>query len=231
MIEPNEPFPMTTRTDPNRSNTPSAPLLAVALLAVAYAIAYRLAPEWTIPNLSPIGALCLFSLAFYPARWGFLLPLGVMVVSDLTLYSWYGWSPFNLPVYLCFAVYGLAGLAWRTRPGILRLAFGTVGSGLVFFVITNFVVWLGASQGVSAPAGTAVLEEPTTRYSHPLIRYSRDLKGLGACYAMALPFYRNTLLGDLVFTSAFFGMAFASIRLVNAGRRLHAPVSTNANQL
>lgn len=231
VIEPNEPYPMTTNIGPNESKTPSTPLLVVTLAAIAYAIAYRLAPEWTIPNLSPIGALCLYSLAFYPARWGFLLPLGVMVATDLTLFQWYGWSPFNLPVYLCFAMYGLAGLAWRTRPGMLRLAFGTVGSGLVFFIVTNFVVWLGASQGVSNHSGASIFEEPTTHYSHPLIRYSRDLKGLGACYAMAVPFYRNTLLGDLVFTSAFFGMAFASIRFANAGRRLHAPVSTNATQL
>jgi hypothetical protein len=114
---------------------------------------------------------------------------------------------------------------------MLRLAFGTVGSGLVFFIVTNFVVWLGASQGVSNHSGAATFEEPTTHYSHPLIRYSRDLKGLGACYAMAVPFYRNTLLGDLVFTSAFFGAAFASIRLANVGKSIHGRVSTNATQL
>ena len=150
VIEPNEPYPMTTNIGPNESKTPSTPLLVVTLAAIAYAIAYRLAPEWTIPNLSPIGAICLYSLAFYPARWGFLLPLGVMVATDLTLFQWYGWSPFNLPVYLCFAMYGLAGLAWRTRPGMLRLAFGTVGSGLVFFIVTNFVVWLGARRALLA---------------------------------------------------------------------------------
>jgi hypothetical protein len=48
---------------------------------------------------------------------------------------------------------------------------------------------------------------------------------------MAVPFYRNTLLGDLVFTSAFFGAAFASIRLANVGKSIHGRVSTNATQL
>ena len=55
-------------------------------------------------------------------------------------------------------------------------------------------------------------EEPTTRYAHPLIRYSRDLGGLASCYAMALPFYRNTLLGDALFTALLFWLAYATER-------------------
>jgi len=74
-------------------------------------------------------------------------------------------------------------------------------------------VWLGASATPAPSTGITMWEEPTAKYAHPLIRYSRDIGGLGACYAMALPFYRNTLLGDAIFTSLFFGMAFASQRL------------------
>lgn len=229
MKNPNESCTMTTHAGSDRSNTPHRAVLAVALTAAAYAIAYRLVPEWTIPNLSPIGALCLFSMAFLPTRWGGLLPLGVMVVTDLVLFSWYGWSPFNIPVYLCFAVYAMSGVAWRIRPGTIRLALGTVGSGIVFFLVTNFMVWLGASQGQSSLSSAAVFEEPTTQYNHPLIRYSRDLKGLGACYVMAVPFYRNTLLGDLLFTSVFFGLAYGAIRLGNIGNASACRSSVHSN--
>ena len=111
-----------------------------------------------------------------------------MVVSDLVLYRWYGWAPFNKVVYLCFAVYGIAGFAWRSRPGVLMLAGGTIGSGLFFFLATNFVVWLGASSVPAPEAGLTMWEEPTTRYAYPLIRYSRDLGGLASCYAMAYKF-------------------------------------------
>lgn len=187
-------------------------ILAIALVAAAYSILYRLAPAYAAPNLSPIGALCLFSLGFLPARWAGLLPLVVMVASDLVLYRWHGWAPFNKVVYLCFAVYGLAGLVWRARPGVLTLAVGTIGSGLFFFLATNFVVWFSASVMPSPEAGLTMWEEPTTRYAHPLIRYSRDLGGLASCYVMALPFYRNTLLGDALFTVLLFGLAFATQR-------------------
>ena len=193
-----------------RATTPA--LLAIALAAAGYSILYRLAPAYAAPNLSPIGALCLFSLGFLPVRWAALVPLAVMVVSDLVLYRWYGWAPFNKVVYLCFAVYGLAGFAWRSRPGVLMLAGGTIGSGLFFFLATNFVVWLGASSVPAPEASLTMWEEPTTRYAYPLIRYSRDLGGLASCYAMALPFYRNTLLGDALFTALFFGLAFAAER-------------------
>lgn len=193
-----------------RATTPA--LLAIALAAAGYSILYRLAPAYAAPNLSPIGALCLFSLGFLPVRWAALLPLAVMVVSDLVLYLWYGWAPFNKVVYLCFTVYALAGLAWRARPGALVLTAGTFGSGLFFFLATNFVVWLGASSVPAPEAGLTMWEEPTTRYAYPLIRYSRDLGGLASCYAMALPFYRNTLLGDALFTALFFGLAFAAER-------------------
>lgn len=205
MSQPNESLPMNLR-----STTPA--ILAIALAAAGYSLLYRLAPAYAAPNMSPIGALCMFSLAFLPARWGAFLPLAVMAVSDLVLYRWYGWAPFNKVVYLCFTVYALAGLAWRARPGALVLAAGTIGSGLFFFLTTNFVVWLGAS-GMPAPeAGLTMWEEPTTRYAYPLIRYSRDLGGLASCYAIALPFYRNTLLGDALFTVLFFGLAFAAER-------------------
>lgn len=198
------------RTMTPRGATPA--ILAIALAAAAYSIAYRLAPDYTLPNLSPMGALCLFSLGFLPFKWGAFVPLGVMAVSDLVLYRWYGWAPFNWVVYLCFAVYALAGLAWRARPAGWVLASGAAGSGIIFFLATNLMVWLNASVYAAPEPGLTMWEAPTTRYAHPMIRYSRDLGGLTSCYAMALPFYRNTLLGDALFTALFFGLAVATER-------------------
>lgn len=51
-----------------------------------------------------------------------------------------------------------------------------VMSSLVFFLVSNF--------GVFASGG-----------------YTYTLEGLLACYTLALPFYTNTLLGDIVYTS------------------------------
>jgi len=53
-------------------------------------------------------------------------------------------------------------------------------ASFLFFVVTNFGVWL---QGW----------------------YAMTLKGLVECYVMALPFYRNSILGDAFYTFAIFG--------------------------
>lgn len=61
-----------------------------------------------------------------------------------------------------------------------------VGSSVFFFVVTNFAVWLEGSL------------------------YPRTLVGLQQCFTLALPFFRNTLLSDLIYTASLFGLyAFA----------------------
>ena len=56
-----------------------------------------------------------------------------------------------------------------------------LGSGLLFFVVTNFSVWLGSAF------------------------YPPTWEGLVACYTAALPFFRNTLVGNLVYSLILFG--------------------------
>jgi hypothetical protein len=35
--------------------------------------------------------------------------------------------------------------------------------------------------------------------------YPRSFSGLMECYLLAIPFFRNTILGDLFYTGVFFG--------------------------
>jgi hypothetical protein len=53
-------------------------------------------------------------------------------------------------------------------------------ASLVFFIVTNFGVWLSGWYGYT-------------------------LEGLSACYIAAIPFYRNQVLGDVFFTALLFG--------------------------
>jgi hypothetical protein len=86
--------------------------------------------------------------------------------------------------YVCFALPALAGvlLARAHFRWPVWLAASAAPS-LVFFIVTNFAVWITASE-----AG-----------------YSRDLAGLAECYTLAIPFYRNMLAGDLFWSAALFG--------------------------
>jgi hypothetical protein len=64
--------------------------------------------------------------------------------------------------------------------GVLGALLGALAGGAAFFAITNFAVWLGDL-------------------------YPHTPSGLADCYIAALPFYRNQIAGDLLFTGALFG--------------------------
>ena len=56
--------------------------------------------------------------------------------------------------------------------------------------------------------------------------YPKTFAGLVACYAAAIPFFQNTLAGDLVFTALLFGGFALAERLLPALREPQgAPVA------
>ena len=118
-------------------------------------------------NFTPIGAI----LIFYGAKRGYkssiILGLSIMIISDLLL----GMSFTTVFVYLGFIGYALTAALYNKRFGIV---VAPVLSSILFFIVTNFGVWLGPW-------------------------YTHDLNGLIKCFTLAIPFYRNTILGDIVF--------------------------------
>ncbi|HEX8168562.1 MAG TPA: DUF6580 family putative transport protein [Beijerinckiaceae bacterium] len=151
-------------------------------LAICVALLFRLAPHpW---NVTPLGAMFLFSGAMVKNKPASLLvPLAALVVSDAAVdmllyggrYSWF--SPFTWGAFLAVAMIG-----WLLRPnaGALRVAGASLAGSATFFLISNFGVW---AQG----------------------HYTPDLQGLVECYVAAIPFLRNTLLGDLGYAALLFG--------------------------
>lgn len=91
-------------------------------------------------------------------------------------------------VYLGFISYALWGNIAKTKLGILG---ASIGGSLSFFIISNIGVWLGPW-------------------------YTHDLVGLVKCFTLALPFYRNTILGDVVYTVAIFS-AYALYQKIKRG--------------
>lgn len=147
--------------------------LALGFLCVAL----RVLPY--APNLSPMGATSVYAGRHLP-RWKALaLVFGSMAVGDALLSYFRGYplvtsvTPF---VYGAFALEVALGGWWRNRRGGVWSAT-TVGA-LGFFVISNFGVWLSGMYGVT-------------------------FAGFASCYVAALPFFPATLLGDLLWTSAF----------------------------
>ena len=84
-------------------------------------------------------------------------------------------------VYGAFVVVTCLGLFLGPKASALRIGSMAFASSVVFFVVTNFAVW--AQSGM----------------------YARTFTGLVECYTLALPFFQNTLAGDLCFSAVLFG--------------------------
>lgn len=148
----------------------------LSIIIVAIGVFSRLIPH--APNIVPIGALMLFGGAYLPKKllW---LPLLALFISDYFI-GFYGID--MLYVYGSFALTGLIGLWLRSRKRPLFVISGALSSSILFFLITNFGVW--------AP--------PNNWYPH-------NFAGLIQSYTMAIPFFRNSLIGDLGYTILLFG--------------------------
>lgn len=170
-------------------------LKAGVLILMIFAAAFsRLLPH--PHNFTPIGAISLFGAAYFSRKYlAFVVPFLAMWFSDLLInnvvyaqmypeyysgFSWFG----NPAVYLSFALIVLLGFVLLQKVTPLRLLGGSLSASLLFFLVTNAQVWLVS---------------PT---------YPNTGAGLMAAYAAGIPFFWNTLLGDLFFTGVLFG-AFA----------------------
>jgi hypothetical protein len=152
------------------------PRLNTLIIMIIAAAATRLIPH--LPNLTSVTALALFGGAYFSnRRLAFLVPLLALLVSDFIL-GFY--QHMEIP-YFSFALIVCIGLRLQQRRTAPRIAGAALLSALVFFIVTNFGVW----------AFDAL--------------YPKTFPGLVACYVAAIPFFRNTLLGDLIYTAVLFG--------------------------
>lgn len=131
------------------------------------------------PNFAPIGAMALFGGAKLNKKYALIIPLAVMLISDYFI-GFYSWQ-IMASVYGSFLIYGLLGIWARKKESWLKIGGATLAGSVLFFLITNGAVWAFG------------------------LMYPHTFGGLIACYAAGLPFWRNTLLGDIFFTAVFFG--------------------------
>ena len=161
--------------------------------AILAAAALRLVPHPA--NFSPIDAMALFSGAYLGRRaLAFVAPLGALLLSDLVLGFYHG----QATVYFSVALIVLVGTVALRRRSALRIGAAAVVSSILFFAITNFGMWL--FSGI----------------------YPRTVTGLEACFVAAIPFFQNTIAGDLFFATLLFG-GFRAIELLVPGVRTGGP--------
>lgn len=175
---------MTPSTQPQLKND----RYFVASAWIVLGVVARLIPHPA--NVTPMTAISTFGGAQLGRFLGLALTMLTLVISDVLLSLVYGHEAFGLWsifTYTGFAAIVFAGSFLHKRLTVLRTVAVILGSSLGFWIWTNFGAWL--TSGL----------------------YPISFEGLVACYGAALPFLRNSLLGDLAWGSAFF-LSFEGVR-------------------
>jgi hypothetical protein len=150
--------------------------LITLLSAIVAAAALRLVPH--PPNFTPIGAMALFSGAYLGRKpIALAAPLGALLLSDLVLGFYHGMAT----VYFSTALIVMIGMVALSRRSPVRIGAAAIARAVLFFVITNFGMWLFSGF------------------------YPRTMAGLEACFVAAIPFFQNTVAGDLFYATLLFG--------------------------
>lgn len=150
---------------------------------IAIGIAYRLMDH--SPNFSPIAAIALFGGFYFKKFRMALIPIFIMLVTDFII----GFYAIGImaSVYLSYLIISLMGVYISKYKSFLTILATSISGSVLFYITTNFSVWFFGRW------------------------YEHTMEGLAQSYINALPFFRNTLIGDLFFTILIFGTYKISI--------------------
>jgi hypothetical protein len=149
-------------------------------------------------NFTAVGGSLLYFGARRPLRQAAWAIVPFMVLDVFLTTRVYGMA-FHAQDYLITwlwyaAVLVLGSLLLKQRTSVTRVVSGSLLASTSFFAISNYAVWVGSAM------------------------YPHTLGGLTACYASALPFYRNDLVSTLLVT----GVVFSAEALVRRSRQANA---------
>ena len=162
--------------------------LVILAVLIALGVAGRLLPH--PPNFTPMAAIALFAGFIFIKRYmAVVAVISTMLLCDYFAFgslsvSWFG-SKSMFVVYLALLFPIVFKNFLQKKLGVLRIFGAAIASSTVFFLATNFAVWAFSPM------------------------YEKTLEGLVLCYTMAIPFFQNTVAGDLIWSGVIFGTYFA----------------------
>jgi len=168
-------------------------MLALSLIIVG--ILLRFVPH--APNFTPVAAIALFSGAYLNKRYAFIVPLVLMITSDLFI----GLHNVVIFTWGAFALITILGLWLKKHRSVLGITAKSLVSAIIFYLVSNFGVWL-------------------------MGWYPKTPKGLIDCYVMGLPFIRNFTVATLFYALAFFGL-YESVAYFVKDKKLAKALLTN----
>ncbi len=137
------------------------------------------------PNFTPVIALALFGGSFLKKQHALLLPLGLMVISDLVI----GLHSTILFTWGSILLIAFIGTKMRDKRDIKLFLISGISSALLFFILTNFGAWL--------------------------TMYPPTIEGLRACYIAAIPFFRMSLMSTIIYCGIFYGIYEMTAQLIS----------------
>ena len=134
------------------------------------------------PNMTPVIAVSILAVTWFKRpvfQFGF--PLLIMLLTDMVI----GFHSLMPVVYLAIMCAGLTGFILKKRSSFSTILGSGLVSSIIFFVMTNFGVWVLSSM------------------------YPKTVLGLMSCYVAAIPFFHNTVIATVGVLFGVFGLNYA----------------------
>ncbi|MET6997297.1 DUF6580 family putative transport protein [Chitinophaga defluvii] len=163
----------------------------VAGLIFATAMCRIFTNELQLWNFTAIGASALFAgVILKDKRYAYALPLFTLFLTDLffqlftSIQGFYGGQMFF--VYGAFLLITWIGTRMK-KVNTLTILLASIGSGALFFIISNLGTWLLSGM------------------------YPITLSGLMTCYAAAIPFFRNDMFGNFLLNTIMGNVFYSGV--------------------
>ncbi len=135
-------------------------------------------------NIGILGAVLIFGGAYLSNSWktiSFIL-LSIWISDVIVNFMYFNtFTPFYDGYFFTFISYiatiFIGQYFLKSKKSFPNIIGASLISAIVFYLISNFGAWLTLPQ-----------------------YYTRDLSGLMASYEAAIPFFRGTIIGNLIFT-------------------------------
>ncbi len=172
------------------------------VIILVVSVLYRVSPLRDY-GFAPQLAIALFSGYLFSdnKKWAFILPILSLFLSDAVfeiLYNYnlsdmkgfYGYG--QILNYSFFLIVTAVGFFIK-KMNVTKIATASILGPTIYFLISNFSIWVGGGG-----------------YQHP-----KNLTGLVACIADGIPFYKNSIVGTLLFSAVLFGSYYFMTKKVN----------------
>src|ERR1039458_7788713 len=140
----------------------------LALIIITFGILSRVIVH--TPNFTPVLSLAFLGGMYLKGRQAVLVPLALMVISDLII----GFYPLMYLTWGSILLISVLGFLLKERRNFAAVLGGSIISAVVFFIVSNFGSWL--------------------------VLYPHTVDGLRQCYILAIPFFRSTMMSTVAYS-------------------------------